>query len=581
MFRTTIFRKIVLLLVLLLLPILILFGLSSKVSVNVVEKELLTSSMNRLTFFLRQMDADFDQLSLFPVIVAADPYVREVIDRREAGSFEQLRKESRLYEKLSLQSVASSYLNVLSLYLPDEKKVISSNKYLDYDEAYLRTHIFNGWAYEGDPTQPERKRFVRQVVEPPYARQLEEATALIQVSIGTANITHALDQYKEGGRGDPFLYAPGYEPILNSSSQQALVQQLIPLMDLSVLEQEGRQIVKLNGESYLVNAVESKNLGWLLVDYVPLQQIVKPITTSRNLFYIVLSLMLMTGILAAFLLYRNVQIPILNLLSGVQRLKRGDFSTRIGYRSNNEFDLLFQRFNEMAEQIQQLIETVYEEKIRSREATLKQLQSQINPHFLYNCLFFIVNTAKLGDREAVVAMAHNLGEYYRYATKTAQQLVPLSEELKLVKNYLVIQNLRMQRIHYEVEIPGEMLGLLIPRLLLQPIVENAVVHGLEPLPRDGVILLTAGQDDTYYWIAVEDTGVGMTPEEIAQLESRIQAPAEEEIGTGVRNVHQRLVYLYGEGSGLRFASRPEGGLRVTLVWRREPRLAENGGTGSL
>src|SRR5690606_39681649 len=124
----------------------------------------------------------------------------------------------------------------------------------------------------------------------------------------------------------------------------------------------------------------------------------------------------------------------------------GYFSVRLNYSARNEFSLLFARFNIMAQRIQELIENVYEEKLRRREATLKQLQSQINPHFLYNCLFFIKNMARMKNEEAVVAMSLNLGEYFRYTTRLGNQTATLAEELSVIVNYLEIQNLRMRRI---------------------------------------------------------------------------------------------------------------------------------------
>lgn len=126
-----------------------------------------------------------------------------------------------------------------------------------------------------------------------------------------------------------------------------------------------------------------------------------------------------------------------------------------------------------------LIEQVYLEQLRAKDAHLKQLQSQINPHFLYNCLFFIKSKAVVGDTDSVEAMALNLGEYYRYITKTDHSLTTLQDELKLLENYLEIQNLRKQRISYEMDIAEDLLGLQIPRLLIQPLVENSIIHGIE------------------------------------------------------------------------------------------------------
>ncbi|UUZ86532.1 histidine kinase [Paenibacillus sp. P26] len=235
----------------------------------------------------------------------------------------------------------------------------------------------------------------------------------------------------------------------------------------------------------------------------------------------------------------------------------------------------------MAEQIQELVEDVYEEKILRREATLKQLQAQINPHFLYNSLFFIINTAKMGDQESVVAMAQNLAEYYRYTTRLEEQNVPLREELRLVESYLTIQNLRLQRLYYEIDVPETMQELTMPRLLLQPIVENAIIHGIERVPGDGFILITGRMEEGQCLLTVEDNGAGLSEQGLQELRGKLRSPMDRGMGTGVWNVHQRLQYAFGDQAGLLLEPSPQGGLRVTLQWRPQeakPRHEEGGET---
>lgn len=231
----------------------------------------------------------------------------------------------------------------------------------------------------------------------------------------------------------------------------------------------------------------------------------------------------------------------------------------------------------MAEQIQELIEKVYEERIRSREATLKHLQSQINPHFLYNCLFYIKNMTQLGNREAVIAMSLSLGDYYRYITRGENDMTTVEEEIRLLDHYLSIQQMRTNRLTYEIAVPQQLMQLHIPRLLIQPIVENAVIHGIEPMEGSGHVVVTGmavpehieGRKYTRYSLFVDNDGVTLTTEEIAELEREIHEPMGEEIGTGTWNVHQRLVTRYGLSSGLHFGAIPYGGLSVEIRWFEE------------
>lgn len=577
--KPTIFSKVIVLIVLLLTPVLFLYIYTNKVSVDVVRDEIQSSSLSRLSFFLQQFDTTVEQLAMFPGILSSDPYLREFVDHRsdKPKPYDKLREQTRLMQKLSLQSVSSAWTNDLTLYLPKDRMVISSNLFKEYDpEDVGKFAPLADWTYDATVRSDARTpgaRFTRQIVDPVGAVKPSEIDSMIQVSFPAANISSMLDQVKLGSKGDPFLYRSGLPPIGGSTMNAESVQALLPILDPQQMKESGRLVTTLAGRQVAVYYVKSKQLGWYLVDYVPVDSILAPIRKTNALFYTTLGMLLAMSLLAAYLLYRNVQKPIGKLLHGVQLLKKGDLSARIRFRPDNEFDFLFERFNEMAEQIQDLVQRVYAEKIRLHEATLKQLQAQINPHFLYNSLFFIINTAMLQDTKSVVAMAQNLAEYYRYTTRMEERTAPLREELKLVGNYLTIHNLRLQRLHYEIDVPEAMLELPLPRLLLQPIVENAIVHGIENKPGDGIIRITGCLYQDTCEIVVDDNGIGLTDEAFASLERQLSLPIETASGFGVWNVHQRLHYVFGEGAGLRLSRSPLGGLRVTLMWRRD---AEDG-----
>ncbi|WP_409342681.1 sensor histidine kinase [Paenibacillus sp. MBLB4367] len=571
--KPTIFSKMIALIVLLLAPVLFLYIYTNKVSMDVVREEIQSSSLSQLSFFLQQFDTTVEQLAMFPGILGSDPYLREFVDRRSDKPYDKLKEQTRLMQKLSLQSVSSAWTNELTLFLPEDRMVISSNLFKEYDPEDVRKFApLTDWTYDmtvrSDARQPG-SRFTRQIVDPVGAKEASDIDAMIQVSFPAANVSSMLDQVKMGGKGDPFLYRTGLPPIGSGTLDKESVEALLPVLNGQQMKESGHLVTAIAGRQVAVYYVKSKQLGWYLVDYVPVDSILAPIRKSNTMFYMTIGMLLASSLMAAYLLYRNVQKPIRKLVHGVQLLKKGDLSARIRYRPHNEFDFLFERFNEMAEQIQDLVQRVYAEKLRLNEATLKQLQAQINPHFLYNSLFFIINTAMLQDTKAVVAMAQNLAEYYRYTTRMEERTAPLREELKLVGNYLAIHNLRLQRLHYEIDVPEAMQELPLPRLLLQPIVENAIVHGIDNKPGDGLIRITGSMYDDSCEIVVDDNGAGMSDEALAGLEQQLALPVEATAGFGVWNVHKRLHYAFGESSGLRLSHSPLGGIRVTLTWRRD------------
>ncbi len=567
-YKLNIFSKILILLVLLLIPIVLLYSYTNRITNNVVQDQIQSSNLNQLSFFMHQLDGDVERLAMSPVILGSDPYIREFIDRNESPDYDMLKEQSRIIQKLSLQSVSSGWVNELTIAIPHGKQVLSSSIFVNGTDTWpWDSPIKRTWTYEERKGDNGVGSFVREISEPIRAQVAGQANVLYQVRFSVQNMIQLLDVYKQDKRSDPFLVDGQNRAVFNSSSNPSITHTIHERLAGQSLPLTGQVQFEIANQQYLISFVKSEQLGWYLVDYVPVQKILSPITMTRKLFYVSIALLLVMSILASFLLYRNVQIPIGKMIQSVQQVKRGDLSARIVYRAKNEFDFLIQRFNEMAEQIQVLVEDVYAEKIRSREATLKQLQSQIHPHFLYNSLFFIINSAEMEDKESVVAMSQNLAEFYRYTTRVEKQSVRLRDELDLVGHYLTIQNLRIHRLKYEINVPEEMLDEWVPRLILQPLVENAIVHGIERSAEGDRITITGEQKDGWNRLIVEDNGGGLDEAGLDKLLKQLEAPMSDEIGCGTWNVHHRLYYQFGEGSGLTFERVHDGGLRAVLTWK--------------
>ncbi|WP_372813775.1 sensor histidine kinase [Paenibacillus sp.] len=563
------FGKVITLVISLLIPIILLYMYSNQVSVNVVRQTVEEGNRNRLAFFMSQMEMMIDQLTKYSVTASRDYSIKEYLDGRNTSKpLVQLQRQMRIVDMLNMQIATSAWNNQIILYLLDSKEIISTDYSVQYDENYLRNPELKKWSHRSALTYGMYQTFFSRI------KESDIPNLYIEIRFTDDNIKNMLNLLKQGDKREPFLYQSGMEPILNYTADRTLVGRVVEQLDRQELQHSGSITVSLNKQKYIVNYIRSESLGWYLVDIVPLESIFAPIITSRNLFYTSIGLLTAMSLLVTLLLYRNVQRPIQLLIRGVQRIKDGQYSARLKQQPNNEFDFLFISFNEMAEKIQELIEKVYKETLRSREATLKQLQSQINPHFLYNCLFYIKNMANLGDKEAVVAMSLNLGEYYRYTTRLESTMTKLKEEFKLIENYLMIQTLRLQRLHYEIDIPEEMQTLEIPRLLIQPLVENAVIHGVENSLQFGVIQVKGERVNGINKIIVDDNGVGISADKLEELQRRVAEPLEEETGCGLWNIHQRLIHLYEGTSGLYFSQSPLNGFRVELIWEDKTALSK-------
>ncbi|MGG4147495.1 histidine kinase [Paenibacillus algorifonticola] len=561
--KMTTFRKMIALIIALLIPIILLYGYSNQVSVDVVQTTIKEQNLNRLGFFMSQLDMMVDQLVKHSTSASRDYSIREYVEGRgKNDELIQLQRHLRLVDMLNMQTTTSAWTNQIILYLRDTKELISTDYSAHYDEQKLEARDMGKWVHEYATTFGIKEMLFSRM------QQSDMPNLYVEVRFTDANLKNMLNSLQQDEAREPFLYHPGEAPIMGFNGNYRLVTQAMEQLESLQLAGSGSLNLEINRQQYIVNYIQSSSLGWYLVDVVPLASVFAPINTSRNLFYISIALLMALGVLSTLLLYRNVQRPIVLLVRGVQRIKDGQFSTRLKQRPNNEFEFLFSSFNEMAEQIQELIDKVYMETLRSKEATLKQLQSQINPHFLYNCLFYIKNMANLGDKEAVVAMSLNLGEYYRYTTRMENSMTTVREELKLVENYLIIQQLRIQRLHYEIDVPEEMMDLQIPRLLIQPIVENSVVHGIESQLQFGIVHIKGLRQNGLNRLIIDDNGSGLTKEEMVKLRMSLALPLDEHTGCGLWNTHQRLAHLYGGQSGLQFSASPSplDGFRTEIIW---------------
>ena len=211
-------------------------------------------------------------------------------------------------------------------------------------------------------------------------------------------------------------------------------------------------------------------------------------------------------------------------------------------------------------------EQVKEEQKLLRKAEFDLLQSQINPHFLYNTLDAIVWSAEAGNQKQVVSMVGNLSDFFRLSLNKGKENVLIREELQHVRSYLEIQQIRYQDIlTYEINVPEEYYEYRIPKLSIQPIVENALYHGIKNKRGGGKITITAEQKRDYFSIIVEDTGKGMEQDRLRQVRKALRNSApEKNVVYGLYNVNERIRLNFGEGYGVHLESIPEKGTRVII-----------------
>lgn len=268
--------------------------------------------------------------------------------------------------------------------------------------------------------------------------------------------------------------------------------------------------------------------------------------------------------------YAIIHKPIQALINAFHDISDQNYHVRILSKKNSDFAYLYREFNLMAQKLQTLIEKDYQQQLLLNKAELKQLQAQINPHFLYNSFLLLRRMMQDELYEEAQKTSDTLGLYFKYITRNSQEYMPLRQEYQHAMLYCEIQQLRFEeRIRIEMApLPEEYSGLLVPKLIVQPILENAFNYGLRDKVADGLLRVTFSGGPGKLTLSIEDNGENLTDQQLEELQEKLAAAASGSSQmemTGILNIQRRLAIYYNDSGFLRASRSSLGGLCVELV----------------
>ena len=269
-----------------------------------------------------------------------------------------------------------------------------------------------------------------------------------------------------------------------------------------------------------------------------------------------MGLLLLLVIILSYYIPRSITMPITRISRVTNQVAKGNLSVRAAAESGAEARMLSDSLNAMIDKINELLDQVTTEQIRLRKAEFELLQAQINPHFLYNTLDTIVWLAEAGDQKRVVSMVGNLSDFFRTSLNQGKDIISIREELAHVRSYLEIQQVRYQDIlRYEITVPEDLYEYKIPKITIQPLVENALYHGIKNKRGQGTITITGERSENGFVLYVRDNGIGMTQERLNEVRAGIQklSYTGKEI-YGLYNVNERIRLNFGETYGISIES---------------------------
>lgn len=329
---------------------------------------------------------------------------------------------------------------------------------------------------------------------------------------------------------------------------------------------EPMQSVSYEDENFhfIYQSLNAENMGVIAVIpidemYLDFHHFSKPAITFMALFFIIC-------LIIYFMITNQISRPIFSLTRQLRFISDNHLDTSVQIRGSREITMICSSINGLITEVNHLMQNLKTEMLAKQNAELRVLYAQINPHFLYNALDCIQQLCNLGEIQKAETMLSQLAVFYRIGVSKGMESITLRDEITHVKMYLKILKVRFEDFSYQMDVPEEYLGCCVIKLLLQPIVENAIYHGLRPYRTDGLLTITARQMQDSLLLIVSDNGQGISEQMLAQIKKALDSPIQEKPAEiyGIKNVHDRIRLTYGPDYGLSIESSPDQGTTVTL-----------------
>ncbi|OMC94574.1 sensor histidine kinase [Paenibacillus sp. FSL R5-0636] len=369
-------------------------------------------------------------------------------------------------------------------------------------------------------------------------------------------------------KGDILLVNKLGNIVFNKSGEHIGQRTDFPFLQNDYAKEHDYYIDNYQGEKSLITFLPSHNAAWYLVAITPMNLISSESVSIRNIAIILSTVSLLSAILFDRYFVRRLVHSINSAVNGMKRVKQGIFTPiTTPYRADDESDLLIDGFNRMSTQINELLVQVETEQGRKKEAEMQALMAQINPHFIYNSLESINSMAVLQGNKDISKMVISLGKLLRISISQNQELIPLHMEFEHVRHYLDIQKFRFEdKFSYIIDLSDGLKTFMTQKLIVQPIVENALYHAIEQMEDPGIIEITAYEMGTDMIIIVKDNGPGFDLAKMMSLwdnEGSAQKKYSDS-GVGLKNVHERLNIRFGSPYGILVCSSPGFGSTIRI-----------------
>ncbi|MFC5403261.1 sensor histidine kinase [Cohnella soli] len=574
LWRKSIFTRLIATFLLIISPIYLVAFFIYNWGINSVKDELKSTMMSQVGFYASNLDTEIQRVNALLFNTLYDSNLTDLSNLiTKLSDYDVYRSVNNLQQRLLVLQNSNLYVKNVTAYIPSADMTVSSNTGIGpLNPEELR--FFNGARTDAKSQLLfyQDDIYLRALLPLDINYRLEKKMHLLTVTLSIDRIRAALGQLETRQGSGAALLLPDDRLIAPGKMKGDFAARLKAELDsrLERGDSSGSILLKDEGNSYFAVYVRSAYLNTTMVQYVPQEALTEKADRFKTIFVLFSCAAVLIVVLYMLSSFKFIQQPMLKLIRVLRQMEKGNLNVEVTHARNDEFGFLFQRINGMMRNLNQLIDQVYKQQILTQRAELKQLQSQINPHFLYNTYFVLYNMAMTDDFDNVKLFTHQLGSYFQYITRNAAEDVPLHVECDHARTYCDIQSLRFyNRIVVDFgDIPPGYRDKLVPRLILQPVIENAFEHGLSDKKDSGLLTIRFEEEYEGFAITVEDNGPALSDDRVRELNEMLLLESSDAAEmTAIVNIHRRLRLKFGGGSGIVFRHGGNGGLKASIIVR--------------
>ncbi len=573
-FKNSIFGKMLLAFFVIIIPFYIIGINISNWGIKTVSNEIKNSIISKNNFYMTNLENEIQRIKILQSSylnsdnIISLAYAYDIMD-----NIEKTETIKNLKSELGFIKSSSMYIHDVKAYIPSIGKCISANVLVnrevkeDYDQKAIMIDLLKKYMENSSKYLIQINGTYVIISVPHINIDIENPPYFIVVELSNDAFKRTVDNFSSSDYSGAALIDMNTRDIIAGSKDYDAVTKIY---EKNVGEYSSNVVnecsVNVNNKPCIGISHKSTLLNMAMINYIHKDILFSTVNRYRTALWIFTGGSLIVLFLLSFIVYKLVQEPLRKLLYAFSQVEEEKLEIKLDYKRNDEFRYIFLRFNSMVKNLNELIGQVYRQKILTQKAELKKLQSQINPHFLYNSFFSLYSIAIAEGNTTTAQFCNQLGRYFKYITRNINDEEPLEKEVEYARIYSDIQGLRFSNrisVQYN-EIPREFRQLKVPRLIIQPLLENAFEHGLKDKKKDGIININFENLKGNFCVKVEDNGEVINESQIKEMNENILDENYAEEVTGIINIHRRIRLKFGTDSGITLKRGTMGGLEVCL-----------------